>query len=488
MLNCWIAFTGATVPPPFTTLSIHRLGLLVPAVVLAACASVGTDPKPLAAFVVLGEDGAAVARVLTSAARCPAIVIDGHEQAMAVRAPAATIALRATASRPEDSKPSAFPLHSCEAALPAGARQASVAGAALALPKARLERIVVLGDTGCRMKKSGETFQPCNIAKEYPFAMVAAQAAAWQPDLVIHVGDYHYRENACPEGNAGCADNPWGYGWDAWNADFFAPGAPLLAAAPWVMARGNHESCNRGGQGFWRFLDPRPLLARRDCNLGTDDSTGDYSAPYAVPLGGDAQLIVADTSNAKQKGLKPGDEQWARFAADFHQMEALSARASYNIGVLHHPVLAFGAHLDDKGQRVLHFGDKSLIEAYGAASPSLLPSRLGMMLSGHAHLWEQLSFSSGHPTQFISGFSGTAEDIVPLPATLPPGTETAPGTILSHLSSWIDGFGYMTLERRGPDQWEAKVWDLEGKVRNTCQVRGRESHCALAQVPLALTP
>ena len=57
-------------------------------------------------------------------------------------------------------------------------------------------------------------------------------ARSWKPDLVIHVGDYHYRENACPKDIAGCRDSPWGYGWDAWDADFFVPARPLLAAAP----------------------------------------------------------------------------------------------------------------------------------------------------------------------------------------------------------------------------------------------------------------
>ena len=69
------------------------------------------------------------------------------------------------------------------------------------------------------------------------------------PDLVVHVGDYHYRENACPAGDAGCSTSPWGYGWDAWDADFFTPAKRLLAVAPWIVVRGNHESCDRAGQG-----------------------------------------------------------------------------------------------------------------------------------------------------------------------------------------------------------------------------------------------
>src|SRR6516165_4212442 len=70
-------------------------------------------------------------------------------------------------------------------------------------------------------------------------------AAGFEPDLVLHVGDYQYRENKCPVDIAGCVDAGWGYGWDTWDADLFTPGAALLAAAPWIMVRGNHEECAR---------------------------------------------------------------------------------------------------------------------------------------------------------------------------------------------------------------------------------------------------
>jgi hypothetical protein len=183
---------------------------------------------------------------------------------------------------------------------------------------------VVLGDTGCRLQKSSNSYQACNDSAQYPFATVAAQAAAWKPDLVIHVGDYHYRENACPEGNAGCAGSPWGYGWDAWDEDFFAPGARLLDAAPWIMARGNHENCQRGGQGYWRFLDPRPLLKGRDCNAAADDDSGNYSDPYAVPIGQATQLLVLDTANTTWKGLKPGDTGYAKYQDLYRKLDALA--------------------------------------------------------------------------------------------------------------------------------------------------------------------
>ena len=463
------------------TLSLPvRAALLAGFAALSGCATLAPAPQ-LASFVVMGEDGASVARVLTAGDTCPAIRIDGIDGAMAVRAPAATVAQRPTVSPPKDSKPSAFPLLACEARIPAGAAQASVAGQPLPLPRARIERIVVIGDTGCRLKNNGD-YQDCKRAEAFPFARIAALAAAWKPDLVVHVGDYHYRENACPADRPGCADSPWGYGWDAWDADFFTPGRPLLAAAPWVMARGNHESCSRGGQGFLRFLDPRPLLPGRDCNEAANDAAGDFSDPYPVLLGAGAQLIVLDTSATTYKGFGPADPRMAQYADSYRKMAALSRQAPYNIAVFHHPILGFGATRDKAGAVSLFDGDKGLLDAFGAVDPGLMPGGVKAILSGHVHLWEQVSFSSAHPTQFISGFSGTAEDIVPLPEALPEGAAPAPGAVVENMSSWIDGFGFMTMERAGPEKWTVKVWDTQARVRNTCTITGSKSVCAKPQV------
>ncbi|TFW17085.1 metallophosphoesterase [Duganella callida] len=450
---------------------------------LAGCAGTRTGPAPdFTSYVVMGEYGAAVARVLIDAPGCPEIEIDGRKQPMQLRAPAATIALRPTPSAPADSKPAEFPLLTCETALPRDAASARVLGRALPLPAAAPQRIVVIGDTGCRLQKSSNSWQACQDSTQYPFAAVAAQAAAWKPDLVIHVGDYHYRENACPEGNTGCAGSPWGYGWEAWDEDFFAPGAKLLDAAPWVMARGNHENCTRGGQGYWRFLDPRPLLKGRDCNAAADDNAGNYSDPYAIPIGQDTQLLVLDTANTSWKGLKPGDTGYDKYRDLYRKLDALAQRAPHNIGIAHHPLLGIGTDHNADGSVKLLLGDAGLSASFGAVNPQLLPATIQVMLGGHIHMWQQLSFSSGHPSQFVAGFAGTQEDIIPLPAPLPAGTQPAPGAVIEHFSAWQDGFGFMTMERRGPEQWAVEVHDLDGRIRNRCTIDGRRSQCEVARV------
>lgn len=464
-----------------------RMLALGAALILAGCASLSGQsgmPRPDAAYVILGPGGAPIARALTSAASCPAIELDGRNTAMRVRAPYAPIPLRPLPPGADGKPrplPQSRPVLACEMPIPAGTASARIAGQPLPLPKADLRRIVVIGDTGCRLK--GKDFQDCNDPNGYPYARVAASAAAWKPDLVVHVGDMHYREDPCPPGRAGCAGSPWGYGWDAWNADFFAPGRALLAAAPWVAARGNHETCTRGGQGWMRFLDPYPYSAARSCDRPQDDDDADYSDPYAVPIGGDAQLLVFDSANTSYKGFKPGDVRIERYTGLLRRIDELSKRARHTIAVDHHPLYGFGAlHDANTGRISLFGGDAGLIQVFGAASQRLLPSNVEVLLSGHVHLQEQVSFSSDFPSQFVAGFAGTAEDIVPLPASVPPDTHPAPGAEVEAMSSWIDGFGFMTMERTGPDTWQVVIHDRNGAPVNTCSIDGRHSRCAEDQV------
>ena len=78
--------------------------------------------------------------------------------------------------------------------LPAHVALAREYGLFPVLPRS-IKRIVVIGDTGCRLK--GDNVQDCNDPAQWPFAAIARLAAARHPDLVIHVGDYHYRESPC---------------------------------------------------------------------------------------------------------------------------------------------------------------------------------------------------------------------------------------------------------------------------------------------------
>jgi hypothetical protein len=455
-------------------LSVLRRLIGILAVIAAPAAA--TDP----AYVVMG-DGGAIARVVTAAATCPVLTIDGRVTPMTVRFAAATVAQRPTASAPKNSKASAFPVTVCDTALPATARHALVGGVALPLPKRIVHRIVVIGDTGCRIKAADKAAQACNDPAKFPFARIAARAAAEHPDLIVHVGDYHYRETPCPDAAHGCDTSPWGYGWDAWAADFFTPAAPLLAAAPVVPVRGNHESCARAGQGWWRFLDGHPAVVGHDCDRAENDRDGDWSPPYAVPLGRGVQIVLLDLAIAPNTALAPDDWRFAAFDRSFAILADLARHARTTIAADHQPILGFSA-TERVGPPTLVGGNLGIQSVWGTHGVRQLPPGVDVLLSGHYHLWQQVSFAGNVPSQFITGFSGTLEDVVPLPAALPAGAAPAPGLTVTAFASWVDGFGYMILDRTGARSWRATVHAVDGRIVNRCTISGSRSHCKVAGV------
>ncbi|HET7031795.1 MAG TPA: metallophosphoesterase [Casimicrobiaceae bacterium] len=450
------------------------------AALVCACAAPTRDAERGAtsyAYVVLGAEGRPVARVISHEATCPAITLDGVEMPMDVRAPPSTIPLRPTLSPPAQSKPSVFPVLTCEKTIPEGVARAAVLDHALPLPVAHPRRIVVIGDTGCRIKTGDNIFQACNDPALWPFPQVARAAADVHPDLVIHVGDYHYRENPCPAGNAGCAASPWGYGWDTWEADVFAPAAKLFAAAPWIVVRGNHESCNRAGQGWWRFLDPRPLAPRRDCNVAADDSIGDYSDPYAVPLGSgvdaDTQFIVFDSSLVGVNPLVPADPMYIRYRAQFEAAFALAARSPNAFFMDHHPILAFAPN--PAKPLTPHPGNGALQSVLSGLHPTVLfPPNVQALLSGHVHLFEVVTFATPQPPQFVTGNGGDWID-TPLPVPLPPGTTPAPGAVVAGIVA-SNRFGFMTIERDGA-RWRMIAHDVRGSPMTSCTLSERRATC-----------
>lgn len=433
-------------------------------------------------FVVLGPEGVAIARAITSAPQCPAIDFDGQSRAMAVRMPPATIPGRPSRSEPP-AQPTAFPVLTCEAIVPPGTRNAAIDGHPLPLPPADPQRIVVLGDTGCRIVGSFNVYQACNDPVQWPFKRVADAAAAARPDLVIHVGDFHYRESACAPGNAGCAGSPWGYGWDAWQADLFDPARNLLAAAPWIVLRGNHESCNRAGQGWYRFLDPRPVAPRQDCNAAADDDVGNYSEPYAVPLGrgADTQFLVFDSSWVGLTPLQPTDLMYRNYHAQLATLFALSARTPRAFFMSHHPVLGFAAN--PANPQSPFPGNPGLQSVLNAMHPTVLfPPTIEALLSGHNHVLEIVTFATPHPPQFITGNGGDWVD-EPFPVPFPAAARPAPGAVVAELVA-TTRFGFMTMERSGSG-WRMQAWDVRGAPLTSCTLGERRAQCTPIADPYA---
>jgi hypothetical protein len=256
----------------------------------------------------------------------------------------------------------------------------------------RPQRIVVLGDTGCRIKPPA--LQDCNDIAKWPFPELAASAAKLKPDLVIHVGDYLYRESACPQGHSGCAGTPWGDNWPTWNADFFSPAAPLLAAAPWVIVRGNHEDCQRSGAGFNRLLAPLPYDPAKPCV--------DHFPAYAVPAGGMNLVVVDDagvTNTTVVQNLVPA------FQSDFASLATLAPAPLWLL--MHQPI--WGLVKGPLGMPV--GGNPTMITAVGDRT-ALAP--VSLLLAGHIHAFEAINYNSGLPPQILAGHGGDNLDVTPL--------------------------------------------------------------------------
>ena len=393
-----------------------------------------TDASPdssITSWIELGPNGESIARALSSNGSCPEVTIGSESYPMQVRAGSTA-----------DGR---FPETVCELSLPPNAGQAFMGNSPLPAVSIAPKKIMILGDTGCRVKerKNGKVqVQNCNDPKKgWPFAELAAAAARLQPDLVIHVGDYHYREAACPAGNNKCAGSPFGDTWDSWNADFFTPVQPLLASAPWIFVRGNHEICSRAQEGFFRFLDPRPLT----------QACEDTTPPYAVPFE-NLMLAVMDSSAA---------DPTAQSVASLGQLPLRNAWL-----VTHRP-LWISEEEEAQGD---DDGDKS--EENGAPASKVqkvgVPPNISLVFTGHRHLFRALTFNDHRPPQITAGNGGTK--LEGHPTTDTPGTPVdADSTTLASADTWVN-FGFILLQQTQGASWSMGIFDKKANPVGSCQI------------------
>jgi hypothetical protein len=387
-------------------------------------------------WVELTSDGGLDVRAVTApGAPCPKVMADGA-------------VLPAKPRGQPDQTDGAYPVQVCVAHAAASAHSLTVDGLPVPALAHAIRRIVVIGDTGCRLK--GDLVQDCNDPVKWPFATVARLAAAHRPDLVIHVGDYHYRESPCPAGRVGCAGSPYGDNWAVWQKDFFAPAAPLLAAAPWVLVRGNHELCNRGGHGWFRLLDPHPDAV--ECAATTP--------PYALHLDL-LNLLVLDGADADDSTADP-----AKVALYRGQLQSLLADAPAHAWLLtHRPVWALA-----EGQGVPQGAMLNATEQ--AAIRDSVPPALDMVLSGHVHDFTSYEFGPARPAQLVVGEGGDANDAIVQPIT--------PGIVIDGMklrrTFAIPDYGYVVLHRVSQG-WTGTVYAVTDQVLARCRLHGREVTC-----------
>lgn len=176
------------------------------------------------------------------------------------------------------------------------------------------ERVLVLGDTGCRETPAEHQ----NCATDWHFKAIADASAELKPDLIVHVGDYTYRKN-CGWGEEGCpgSDNALRE-WSVWEDDFFAPAQSLLAAAPWVFVRGNHEDCayrdERAWVGWTQFFSPQALAGNQPCNVPNSSLMEHFAFDSGAARPLNLYVLNANVANYthgdKFSSLNPSQENW----------------------------------------------------------------------------------------------------------------------------------------------------------------------------------
>ena len=383
-------------------------------------------------WVQFAADGALSARTIVAAgSACPTVTADATALPM----------------QPRGAPDAAYPVQLCEARVPVAAARLAVGNDALPTLPPSVRRIAVIGDTGCRIDR--RSAQDCNDPAAWPFAATARAAAARRPDLVIHVGDYYYRERPCPAGRAGCAGSPYGDNWPTWHADFFAPAAPLLAAAPWVMVRGNHELCRRGGQGWTRLLDPH--------NPGR--ACADRSAPYRLSIGG-LDLLLFDSADADDL-LAPPDKV-AFYAGQLAPLLANAPAGSWLL--LHHPVWAMW-----QGEPTGLTTNLTM----QAAIRGLIPPTLDLVMSGHVHDFISYDFGPQRPAQLIVGTGG--DNLQKLGNEPIVGAEIDGMTVRKGFA--LEHFSYFIMERNPAGGWDGTLYTPDDKVLARCRLAGRELDC-----------
>jgi hypothetical protein len=402
---------------------------------LAAGAARGARP-PLWVEMV---EGGAEARLVTDEQACPTLQVDGRLLKMTERAEIETD----------------FPNRVCEARLPDRAQRASIQGHPLPSPRARPRRLVILGDSGCRLK-TGAPVQDCNSPSGWPLERIANLAAAQKPDLVIHVGDYYYRETACRPGDEGrCGDSPFGDKWPTWKAELFDPASQLLEAAPWVFVRGNHEDCRRGGPGWFRMLDASPQP--RTCPAS--------SKTFDVDIGG-VRLAVVDSADTVD-GAAPPDKVQA-FARSLAGVLDQPGSPSTWI-VTHRPIW----NIRRVGDAI---SESDVNETQRAAVRNHDLGAVQMVVSGHVHNFTSLQFGPARPAQLIVGTGGDAMDPNDLP---PPATGKVAVDGMDAQAFTMGRWGYFLLDRKGAD-WAGSFRDLNDRIVARCRLHARTLVCRAA--------
>jgi hypothetical protein len=461
-------------------------------VLAPAPAQAPTPQPPYAAYVLLveapGHTPTPFARVIVASGQpCPTLSGGPTPLAMTRR-----------------DNPHGFTVDVCEAVVPFE-QPLAVSDSSLTLPPVhrKVSRVAILGDTGCKPGSQAN----CGLDDpQWPFPALAKAAAAGAPDLVLHMGDYNYRGTPSSfeqtvngstakvyyydAGDGAPSDQLCGLkapyfsqntpagvegsnpdSWEAWWLDFFQPAAPLLAAAPWVVARGNHELCSHAGPGWLYFLGPSSKLpagggAQVSCpsqqNTGPVESHLVFVPPQVIALDG-LTVVAMDSANACDELNNFGDRYAQQLASinsrlgrgDTGAVWLMGHRPPWGVeGTASTPPSDCNNQPGTGAAQPYASMNRTLQCAFASAAGSMLLPKLKLILAGHMHRFESLTFAAGssRPPLLIVGNSGVLEDTSPPTGSF---SQAIDGQQASGFS--LAQFGFVQMERGAGGAWSGAV-------------------------------
>jgi hypothetical protein len=395
--------------------------------------------------------GRLVRAIVTEGNKCPNMLINGKAHMM---------------NRRDARVTRAFPILLCEFTLD-DTSEAKIGLQALPERASNPNDVVVIGDTGCRMVH-WQT-QPCRTASGWPFESIAARTAVTiasqhRPSIIVHVGDFHYRENPCLDADPNCGGSPFGDNWATWEQEFFKPAASLLLSAPWVILRGNHEDCARAGAGWLFFFALTDQ--QKTAKACEDDIEG-----YQLSIGRTANarpriLTVLDTSHDSHiYGIEKRCINYRKWIEKLGQIDA-----EYWLA-LHQPLW----FRSSDGKQDPAAPDPVCVDEQTKSGLSAIRAlffdtkekkRIArLVLSGDTHVFQYFQPTDKFklmPIQIVAGNSGTMLDKF----TSSTGNATSYGVDGSAVT--VAGFGFTTLHLEEA-VWTVKSVDPAGKAVTSCR-------------------
>ncbi len=427
----------------------------------------------------------------------------------------------------------------CEALMPKGALSARVGDQAVPARMAPIvTRLGVFGDTGCRMKKTLD--QDCDVPSEWPLSRIANSLLQQKPQLVLFMGDFFYREYICDPAKTltcGTSPSPLDINFEynsvtnpfpkyvfsdsdyAWTADVFIPMKPILSSVPIVVVRGNHESCQRGGNGFFKFFDPhlgngqlcapQPKTDPNGTQIVVNGHpqwktagallTDSWSTSFKVGPSRYLRLSIVDSAYGFDYEVDPQlypalRSQYQRAAELASPTNRIKGKVPESWLMVHQPLFGLDCAPDTisiDGKNL--FGDqcKWVSETQTAGAYNLL-SNFNLVLSSHIHLAQSVQIP-GQPGQLVIGDGGSKlqEIGVPYPSSLQYGPLQYPnGNPIANLpagvspypvptSIWTDRrFGYaIARPERSTGVWSWSHFNPAGELFAECAQSGTTIQC-----------